>query len=99
MVTINIKDHVDRAYNGDDGAVINKILLEKMNEGEKVTLSFKGIDSVSSSFVNTALIVLLNHFTFEQIKNSVRFTSTNEQINDMIRSRFYFEVNRMSSVQ
>ena len=94
MVTIKILDYVSQAYNGDDGQVIHDILLQNMQEHTVVTLSFDGIDSVPSSFVNSALISLLDTFSFAHIKNVLRFSSTNQQINEIIKSRFLFEVER-----
>jgi|GEM_PF-557086 len=109
MVTIRILDYVNQAYNNDDGQVIHDILLQHMKQGggsmsfqythsdpqpNEITLSFQGIDSVPSSFVNSALIQLLESFSFDKIKSTIRFSSTNQQINEMIRSRFLFEVER-----
>ncbi|MFP3718562.1 DUF4325 domain-containing protein [Bacillus safensis] len=40
---------------------------------EKITLSFKGVDGVTSSYVKTALIDLLKEFGFDFIKKPSRF--------------------------
>ena len=44
---------------------------------EKITLSFKGVDGVTSSYVKTALIDLLKEFGFDFIKNHLAFSDTN----------------------
>ncbi|MED2005353.1 DUF4325 domain-containing protein [Brevibacillus laterosporus] len=56
-------------------------------------MSFSGVDGVPSSFVNSAFIQLLEDFTFEEIRQNLRFINSTKQINQMIKSRFEFEVN------
>lgn len=88
---VNITDHVGRCYSNDDGAVIQSLLKKHLKQDQKVVLSFKGIDGVTSSFVNTALIELLNDFDFDFIRNHLSFNDSKRQINNMIRDRFNFE--------
>lgn len=94
MGTIRVLEHVDQCYNSADGQVIHDIVLSALRSEESVTVSFHGVDSVPSSFVNSALIALLKDLPFTTIKGRLRFIDTNSQINDMIRSRFAFEVER-----
>lgn len=96
MGIIRVLDYVDRCYNSDDGQVIRDIIEKRLKVEDGLIVSFSGVDSVPSSFVNTALISLLERYDFSQIKRRLRFADTNSQINDMIRSRFAFEANRMS---
>lgn len=91
MVTIKLLDHVPHCYNAEDGQVVRDVLLEKLAKDDVVTVSFEGVTSVPSSFVNTALISLLNTFPFAEIRRRIRFIDTNTQINDMIKRRFSFE--------
>ena len=94
MVTIKVLDHVERCYSNQDGAKIQHIILSHFTTGEKISVSFDGVDGVTSSFINTALIELLDHYDFSVIKTNLKFVKSNKQINEMIRSRFKFEVNR-----
>lgn len=98
MVKIYVKDQVGRCYSNEDGLVINKIIQSYMVKNEIITISFKGIDGVTSSFVNTAFIELLNVYDFDKIKKLIRFVDTNSQINSMIKDRFIFEVNRRNNL-
>jgi hypothetical protein len=84
-------DHVPHCYSAEDGQVVQDILLERLSTDDLVTVSFDGVTSVPSSFVNTALISLLGKFSFEEIRRRVRFADTNTQINEMIKKRFVFE--------
>jgi len=92
VVTLFVSNIVDRCYSNLDGEKIYKQIKSYFDQGVKVVLSFKGIDSVTSSFVNSALIELLREFSFEYIKTNLIFKDTISQINDMIKRRFSFEV-------
>jgi len=63
-------------------------------EENEIVLSFEGIDIVSSSFVNAALIPFIKLMGFDEIKRKFQFINTNKQINDMIKRRFQFEASR-----
>lgn len=80
-----------RCYNQEDGAKLFTALAARLRKREKIAVSFEGVDTVPSSFVNAAFIVLLEEFSFEVIKASIQFIKTTRQINEMIRSRFAYE--------
>ncbi|WP_417219142.1 STAS-like domain-containing protein [Achromobacter spanius] len=94
MGTIRVLEHVAQCYNSADGLVIHDVVLRALQGSEAVTVSFSGVDSVPSSFVNTALISLLQDVPFSTIKGRLKFVDTNSQINEMIRSRFAFEIEK-----
>ncbi|MBU5673268.1 STAS-like domain-containing protein [Paenibacillus brevis] len=94
MVTIRIIDHVNHGYTNADGDVIKDLILKELNTGQQVLLSFAEIDSVSSSFLNSALIDLLDHYSFDFIKSNLGFKDSSKAINDAIRRRFSFEVSK-----
>lgn len=95
MGLIRVLDYVDRCYNGADGQVIHDLIEQRLTENEQLVISFDGVDSIPSSFVNTALISFLDVYDFEQIKKRLRFSNTTKEINEMIKSRFMFEANRI----
>lgn len=92
-MVINILDHVERCYSNTDGDIILSLIKPKITDGQQVTISFNGVDSVPSSFVNSAFIALLDDFPFDYIRSHLKFTNTTKQINEMIKNRFSFEVN------
>lgn len=91
-MVIRALDIVRQCYTQDDGMKVFNEILPRLKQGERVELSFEGVETVPSSFINTALIHLLDVVTFDTIKSNLRFVDTTRQINDMIRSRFNFEV-------
>jgi hypothetical protein len=93
-MVIRALDLVPQCYTQDGDHVIFQALYPKLQRGEKIELSFDGVETVPSSFINTSLIHLLDRVSFETIKANLRFVNTTRQINEMIKTRFDFEVNR-----
>jgi len=94
MVTIEITKVIDRHLTNDDGDVIFNKIMENFEEDNHVTVSFKGISGINSSFVNSAFIQLLDEYDFKYIKENLSFIDSNRQINNLIKNRFSFEANR-----
>ena len=78
-------------YTPEDGAQVFRRIYPLMAEGKKVVVSFAGVNSAPSSFVNEAFIKLLEHFPFERIEAQLSFSTSTKQINQMLRKRFAFE--------
>lgn len=93
MVIITIKDHTNQCYTNLDGEMIYDQIVIQFERGQQVKVSFKGMDSVSSSFVNSAFINLLEKYDFNRIKSDLGFVDSSKSINDAIKRRFSFEVN------
>lgn len=92
-MVIRTLDYVKQCYTQEDGQKIYAIILPYLERKTKVEVSFDGVEFVPSSFVNTALIALLDKVPFQTIKECLSFINTTKQINEMIRDRFSFEVN------
>jgi len=93
LVNIRVKDYVDQVYSNDDGKIIYNELKKELARSNKIAVSFKEISALNSSFVNSAFIELLEDYDFQFIKENLRFVDSTKQINNMIKSRFSFEVN------
>lgn len=94
MVLIKILDHVQKCYSNDDGKVIYNLIKNNLSKGNTVTVSFIGLTSLNSSFVNSAFIELLNDFDFNFIRSNLTFIDSTKQINGILKDRFSFEINR-----
>ena len=94
---LRLRDHVSRCYSYEDGRVIYDLIKPQLLAGHHVNLSFDGFTTATSSFVNAALIDLLDSLDFERIKTLLHFTNTSKQIRDMIIGRFRFEVAKRAS--
>ncbi len=92
-MVIKLLDNVKQCYTQEDGQKIYALILPYLEKNTKVEISFAGVEFVPSSFVNTALIALLDKVSFQTIRDCISFVDTTKQINDMIKDRFFFEVN------
>jgi hypothetical protein len=81
-------DHVSQCFSTKDGMVINDVLRKQIAEYGSVTLSLKGVSDIPSSFVNAALVSLLDDHDFEWIKKNVAVIQATRQATDMIRRCF-----------
>ena len=87
---IRIRDHVRTCSTYEDGAVIYQLIADELRAGRRVTLSFDGIKSIPSAFVNAALIKLVEEFDFDFIRSHLQIVESTRQINRLIKDRFYF---------
>lgn len=95
-MVIKVVNYVSQCYSNSDGAIIYSIIDRYIDEKE-IVLSFEGIDIVSSSFVNAALIPFIKIMGFNELKIKFKIIKTTKQINDMIKRRFQFEASRITN--
>ena len=98
-MVINILDHVKTASTYEDGEIIYKLISDAIRKGEPAALSFKDIQSVPSAFINSAILRLLEEFSFQQIRENLTFINTTKHINELIKSRFDFVLSNMGKKQ
>ena len=91
-MVVRALDYVKHCYTQEDGLKIFEVILPLLQKELHVTISFEGVKTVPSSFVNTAFINLLEHIAFDDIRKNLSFTKSTKQINEMIKTRFNFEV-------
>jgi hypothetical protein len=90
-MVIYVREIAVAADTAKQGELLFTQLLAAFVGNEKVTLSFDGIDTATSSFVNAGLVQLLSVMTFEDIKSRLKVVSSTRQINDMIKRRLSHE--------
>ena len=93
-MVIRIADIVPGADTADQGNRLFEILQQALRGPGTVTISFDGIQTATSSFVNTAFVALLDDFSYEDLRSRIRVINSTRQINDMIKTR----LKRSSSV-
>lgn len=89
-MVIRILDHVAQAATYADGEKIFTLIVEPIKRGEDITLSFDGIDAVPSSFINAAVVRLVEVVGIEVIKAHLLVIDSTRQINSLIRDRIAF---------
>ncbi len=90
-MVIRVSDYVEKCYTNQDGEIIFEKIKSLMDKNETANISFRGIDAVTSSFVNSAFINLLEYYPFDYIKSHLTFSDTTRHINELIKKRFRFE--------
>lgn len=98
MIKIIARNHLERFLTNEDGFLLLNIIRPHLQQGEKVIISFDGVDSLPSSFVNTALLPLLHDLPFSKIKEYLSFEDTNSQINSMIKDRFKSAIEKQLAI-
>ena len=86
-MVIRIVDLVPGADTGHQGAIVFAHLRDALKNGQKVAIAFTGVQTATSSFVNSAFVPLLNEISLSQIKANLRILDSTRQINEMIKSR------------
>ena len=87
---IRLLDHVARCSTYEDGAIIYRLIKTSLEKGERVNVSFDGVFSAPSAFINGALIELLNDYTFSYIRENVIISNSTRYLNELIKQRFDF---------
>ena len=87
---IRILDLVETASTYEDGEAVFKRLVDEIDAGHEVIVSFAGIASVPSAFVNAAFLKLLETHSIEEIRALLKIRDSTKHINELVRSRFDF---------
>ena len=88
MVTVAVKDVSPEWCSNDDGQRIYDVIEPILLNDQPVTVSFKGVPSITTSFINSAFISLLDKVSFETIKLRLSIVDSNTHINKLIKDRF-----------
>lgn len=90
---LNLKDIVNHGATNTEGLLVNNKIREYSVESN-IIVSFDSIDYVTSSFINSAFITLLEERGFEYFKKHVEFSDTNPQINKSINRVFKYALEK-----
>jgi hypothetical protein len=86
-MVIRILDLVSGADTATQGSVVFVRVRDALAGNNSVTVSFGGVKTATSSFVNAAFVQLLDAMTFSDVKARLRVVDSTRQINDMIKTR------------
>lgn len=84
-MVIRVLDLVRHCHTWQDGDRVYRAIVPHLDAGGKVTLSFDGVSDVPSSFVNGALLRLVERYGYDFLRAHLAITETNRQISGMIR--------------
>jgi hypothetical protein len=83
----NVRDMVIGCDTNDQGHVIYKYASFSIQKNKVVTLDFSGVTNVTSSFVNSAFVQLIDDFGYDKVKSFVVLKGLNRQIGNLLRDR------------
>lgn len=93
-MVVRIADLVPSCDTTEQGDVVFATLRKAFQGHSSVVVSFAGISTVTSSFVNSALVGLLASLPFAELKTRLHIVDSTRQINEMIRHRLTMEAGR-----
>lgn len=85
MGLISVRSVANRADTTEQGLAVRAAIVRALHRDGDASVSFEDIDNATSSFVNAAVLPLLDIMTVSELQKRVRFVNSNRQINDMIR--------------
>lgn len=94
MVVLTVKDLVSNYSDNQSGLVLFEHIKRAFQQEEAVIVSFESVPYISTSFVNSAFINLLETYSFDFIRKHLSFKDSNVQINGLIKDRFSFEAKK-----
>jgi len=93
-MVVHILSIVSGADTTQQGSAVFARLASEFARADQVTVSFEGIHTATSSFVNASLVPLLDRMSFDDVKRRLRVVNSTRQINEMIKTRLAREASR-----
>ncbi|MDG1314281.1 MAG: STAS-like domain-containing protein [Flavobacteriaceae bacterium] len=87
-MVIYVKDIVLSCDTNSQGDELYAKIQNKLCDRKRVVVDFSGINNVTTSFINSSLVALIESYDLVTIKNRVIIKKVNRQIGNLIRDRF-----------
>lgn len=84
MKTIKVKDITNGTFTNEDGLSVYNAIDSAISEKDSIILSFEGITSLSSSFLNSSFGEIIEKFGFDFLKNKIKITKYTPQLSILI---------------
>ena len=97
-MVVDVLSLVPHCYTYRDGEQVAEVIRIALRAGQDITLSFRGVRGVPSSFVNAAFVGLLDEFPVSVIRQRVRIVDSSRQINATIRDQVMGEAARVQGL-
>lgn len=86
-MVICVKNVVDGCDTNEQGIVVYRRMRSELGSGRFIVLDFSGVSNVTSSFVNSAIVQLIDDLGYDFVRNFVAIKGVNRQIGMMLRDR------------
>lgn len=77
-------DHVPHCFSQEDGGRLHDVLVPMFDAGRSMTLSFTGVEDVTSSFVNASLVPFVEQYGSAFVKAHLRIVGATGQVANTI---------------
>lgn len=93
MRAIIAKDLTEYQYSNEDGDVLFNEIHNRLKEGKKAVVSFKGIYALNSSYINSAFVQLLDYYSYSFIKEHLMLN----RVLNLLRGGYKHEIEKRFS--
>jgi len=76
---ILVEDYIQR-----DPGFLYEIISDSLEKGIKLVINFKGVDTLSSEYLNESIGRIIKENNFEEIKNRLNFINVEKEIKKQI---------------
>lgn len=86
-MVINVSSLITHCYTYEEGLILSKAIIDALSTEKKIQLSFKGINAISSSFINGAFIPVIKNIGLSSFMEKIKIIDSNKTINEVIKLR------------
>src|SRR5687767_6450054 len=86
-MVVSVREIAGGADTAQQGERVRTALLRELSKGELVVLSFAGVQTVTSSFINTGFTPVIADLSVNGFKSRIRITEATRQIAESIKLR------------
>ncbi|MFT6651975.1 MAG: hypothetical protein ACJAYH_001434 [Celeribacter sp.] len=84
---LNVLDVVYACNTTDEGVAVFDAIASSLKGAQPVKVDFAGVTNVTSSFVNSSFVLLIETFGYEKFKQYVSVSGANRQVAHLIMDR------------
>ena len=88
-MVIAVKNFVDVAQTPEQGQVLFDIMHSELQKNDVVTLSFRGISVVTSSFINSSILKIVEEVGRDSFIRRVKLQNVSPQVRDILTKSYY----------
>jgi len=92
--TIKVKDISDNTTSNNSGSNLFMVLNNCLKNNEQIEVSFEGVRTISSSYLNSSIGELFDIYGVENVKSKIRFV----QLDPVIKSLLIDYINNYSKL-
>ena len=86
-MVMSVKNLVSGCDTNDQGNTVYRYVAMCLREKKSVSLDFSGVSNVTSSFVNSSFVQLVDDFGYDNVRALLVLKSVNSQIGNMLKDR------------